>query len=435
MRRASAEPRQAGTTWDATGSASTSAAPSPTSACSTRRPASSPASSPRPCPAIPAAACSTGLRALVSERGLDPGDIGYLVHGDHDRRQHGDPAERRHAGPPGHRRVRRRARDPAAPPRQPGQLHGDAPRAAHPALSRRRGDRAHPGRRHAWTPRSTGRSFFARRLRLVEREGAEALVVSFINAYRTPAHEAEAKKVLAERFPKLHVTCSHEVWPQIREYERTMVAILSAYVRPKVRRLPRGASSRSWGRLACGVPLYITKSNGGVTTARDARRATAETMLSGPASGVIGATAVCVRAGYRDLITFDMGGTSADIALVRGRPAACTPPTRRSGSSRSSCRSSACRRSARAAARSRGWIRSGVPQGRAAERGRRPGAGVLRPGRRRADPVRRLPPLRLPQPRQLRRRAAPAPPRRGRRRRCGRSPTASISASTPPRRR
>src|SRR6476659_5220001 len=66
------------------------------------------------------------------------------------------------------------------------------------------------------------------------------------------------------------------------------------------------------------MPLYITKSNGGVTTARDARQATAETLLSGPASGVIGASYVCHEAGFDDLITLDMGGTSADIALVRG---------------------------------------------------------------------------------------------------------------------
>ncbi len=163
--------------------------------------------------------------------------------------------------------------------------------------------------------------------RLVEREGAEALVVSFVNAYRTPAHEAEARKVLAERFPGLHVTCSHEVWPQIREYERTMVAIMSAYVRPRVDQY-LGQLERELGGVGVRVPLYITKSNGGVTTARDARQATAETMLSGPASGVIGATSVCVRAGYRDLITFDMGGTSADIALVRdGRPVYSTDET------------------------------------------------------------------------------------------------------------
>jgi len=106
-----------------------------------------------------------------------------------------------------------------------------------------------------------------------------------------------------------------------------MVAILSAYVRPRVEQY-LGRLERELGAAGVRVPLYITKSNGGVTTARDARQATAETMLSGPASGVIGATSVCVRAGYRDLITFDMGGTSADIALVRdGRPVYSTDET------------------------------------------------------------------------------------------------------------
>src|SRR4030095_12086970 len=123
---------------------------------------------------------------------------------------------------------------------------------------------------------------------------------SCVNAYRTPAHEVEARKVLMERFPGLAVTCSHEVWPQIREYERTMVAVLSAYVRPRVERY-LGDLERELGRVGVRVPLYITKSNGGVTTARDARQSTAGTMLSGPASGVIGATPVCLRAGHRAL--------------------------------------------------------------------------------------------------------------------------------------
>ena len=102
--------------------------------------------------------------------------------------------------------------------------------------------------------------------------------------------------MLAEHFPRVHVTCSHEVWPQIREYERTMVAILSAYVRPRVDQY-LAQLERELGGVGVRVPLYITKSNGGVTTARDARQATAETMLSGPASGVIGATSVCVARG------------------------------------------------------------------------------------------------------------------------------------------
>jgi N-methylhydantoinase A len=163
--------------------------------------------------------------------------------------------------------------------------------------------------------------------RLVDAEHAEALVVAFLNAYRTPAHEAEAKKVLEALYPAVPVTCSHEVWPQIREYERTIVAVLTAYVRPPVVRYLE-TLERELGNAGVRTPLYITKSNGGVTTARDARQATAETLLSGPASGVIGAASVCARAGYRDLITLDMGGTSADIALVRdGQPVYSTDET------------------------------------------------------------------------------------------------------------
>ncbi len=163
--------------------------------------------------------------------------------------------------------------------------------------------------------------------RLVGREGAEGLAVAFLNAYRTPRHEVEARQVLAGRFPGLPVVCSHEVWPQIREYERTIVTIISAYVRPVVVRYLENLERELRG-AGVRVPLYITKSNGGVTTARDARQATAETLLSGPASGVIGASYVCRLAGYENLITLDMGGTSADIALVRGgRPAYSTEET------------------------------------------------------------------------------------------------------------
>jgi N-methylhydantoinase A len=156
--------------------------------------------------------------------------------------------------------------------------------------------------------------------RLVEQEAIEGLVISFLNAYRTPAHEVEARRLLREENPALSVVCSHEVWPQIREYERTIVTALNAYVRPRVVRYLERLESRLAG-AGVRAPLYITKSNGGVTSARDARDATVQTLLSGPASGVIGASHVCRQAGYGNLITLDMGGTSADIALVRdGQP-------------------------------------------------------------------------------------------------------------------
>src|SRR6267142_929778 len=258
-------------------------------------------------PGDPGRGVLDGLRTLVAERSLDPGTIGYLVHGS--TIAINTVIQRNGASlgllvTAGFGDVLEIQRLRLASP-----LNFTATRPL-PLIPRYRvGEVTERILTDGTVDTTLDRGELLREAtRLVEWEGAEALVVSFINAYRTPAHEAEARKVLGERFPGLHVTCSHEVWPQIREYERTMVAILSAYLRQLEREL---------GGVGVRVPLYITKSNGGVTTARDARQATAETMLSGPASGVIGATYVCVRAEYRDLITFDMGGTSADIALVR----------------------------------------------------------------------------------------------------------------------
>jgi N-methylhydantoinase A len=270
-------------------------------------------------PGDPGRGVLDGVRALVAERGLDPGAIGYLVHGTTIaintviQRNGASLGLLVTAGFSDLLEIQRL--------RLASPVNFTATRPL-PLIPRYRvGEVTERILADGTVDTTLDREELLREAtRLVEREGAEALVVSFVNAYRTPAHEAEARKVLAEHFPRVHVTCSHEVWPQIREYERTMVAILSAYVRPRVDQY-LAQLERELGGAGVRVPLYITKSNGGVTTARDARQATAETMLSGPASGVIGATSVCVRAGYRDLITFDMGGTSADIALVRdGRP-------------------------------------------------------------------------------------------------------------------
>jgi N-methylhydantoinase A len=270
-------------------------------------------------PGDPARGVLDGLRALVAERGVDPAAIGYLVHGTTIAvntviqrngatlgllvtRGFGDVLEiqrLRLASPVNFTATRP---VPLIPRYRVGEVTERilADGTVDQALDRE--------------------ELLREAARLVEGEGAEALVVAFLTAYRAPGHEAEARKVLGERFPELPVTCSHEVWPQIREYERTMVAVLSAYVRPRVERY-LASLERELAGAGVRVPLYITKSNGGVTTARDARQATAETMLSGPASGVIGASAVCARAGYKNLITLDMGGTSADIALVRdGEP-------------------------------------------------------------------------------------------------------------------
>ena len=277
-------------------------------------------------PGDPARGVLDGLRALVTERALDPASIDYLVHGT--TIAINTVIQRNGAAlgllaTAGFGDVLEIQRLRLASP-----VNFTATRPA-PLIPRYRvGEVTERILADGTVDTALDREELLREAtRLVEKEGAEALVVAFINAYRAPAHEAEARKVLAERFPGLPVTCSHEVWPQIREYERTMVAVLSAYVRPRVERYLEHLE-RELARTGVRVPLYITKSNGGVTTARDARQATAETMLSGPASGVIGAASVCIPAGYRNLITFDMGGTSADIALVRdGQPVYSTDET------------------------------------------------------------------------------------------------------------
>jgi N-methylhydantoinase A len=231
-------------------------------------------------PGDPGRGVLDGLRALVSERALDPASIDYLVHGT--TIAINTVIQRNGAAlgllvTAGFGDVLEIQRLRLASP-----VNFTATRPA-PLIPRYRvGEVTERILADGTVDMALDRGELVREAtRLVDREGAEALVVAFINAYRTPAHEAEARKVLAEHFPHLHVTCSHDIWPQIREYERTMVAILSAYVRPRVERY-LGHLERELAGVGVRVPLYITKSNGGVTTARDARQATAETIAVRP---------------------------------------------------------------------------------------------------------------------------------------------------------
>ena len=144
----------------------------------------------------------------------------------------------------------------------------------------------------------------------------EGLVVCFLHAFRSPEHERVARAFLEREAPDLFVCCSHEIWPQMREYERAIVTIVNAYVMPPVSRYLAALEDRL---TEMGVPVtpYITRSNGGIMTARRARVSTAETLLSGPASGVIGALRVAQQVGVQNFITLDVGGTSADVAIVQ----------------------------------------------------------------------------------------------------------------------
>jgi N-methylhydantoinase A len=154
-----------------------------------------------------------------------------------------------------------------------------------------------------------------RRLRQL---GVASIAVVFLHAYANPLHERRALQVIAQEFPEAVVSLSSEVLPQFREFERSMATVLNAAVMPHVSRylsLLRGKLDA----VQIGAPLLVMKSNGGVASADAAARQAIHTALSGPAAGVIGAVSVAHAAGFSDIISIDVGGTSADICLVRNR--------------------------------------------------------------------------------------------------------------------
>lgn len=147
--------------------------------------------------------------------------------------------------------------------------------------------------------------------------GLDGLVVCLMHAYRNPVHEQRVRDRVRERAPDLFVCCSHEIWPRMREYERALISIMNAYVMPKIDSYLGDLETRLAGM---GLPArpFITQSTGGIVTAASARRNPVETLLSGPAAGVMGAIHAASLVGVSDFITLDIGGTSADVAFVDG---------------------------------------------------------------------------------------------------------------------
>lgn len=154
--------------------------------------------------------------------------------------------------------------------------------------------------------------------RLTE-SGVEAVAICFLHSYRNPANEIAVGDALGRAKPGLHISLSSDIWPQMREYERALAAVMNAYVG---RRMQQYFHDLEDGVHRLGVPARVlsTKSNGGIMPASEAGARPVETLLSGPASGVIGAAFAGAAAGCTRLITFDMGGTSADVAVVDGAP-------------------------------------------------------------------------------------------------------------------
>lgn len=156
----------------------------------------------------------------------------------------------------------------------------------------------------------------AQALARAQEAGAQGIVISLLNAYRNPAHEIEAARLVAELAPNMHVFCSHRIRPIIREYERTSTAVIHAYVQPSVARY-LGALQDALVGIGVPVQAMITKSNGGVMLAELGKTACVETLLSGTAAGVMGASFIAREAGFPRVLSLDIGGTSADVAVIQ----------------------------------------------------------------------------------------------------------------------
>jgi N-methylhydantoinase A len=156
--------------------------------------------------------------------------------------------------------------------------------------------------------------------RALKRAGVSAVAVCFLYAFVRPEHETAARRILAEELPAAFLSISHEIAPEFREFERMSTAVVNAYLGPVMQRYIRRLAERL-SALGMAATPHLTQSNGGVMGLEAAANIPVRMVLSGPSTGVVGAQAVGRLAGFPDLITFDMGGTSTDVALLQsGEP-------------------------------------------------------------------------------------------------------------------
>ena len=152
-------------------------------------------------------------------------------------------------------------------------------------------------------------------LGLLKAQGVEAITVSLINAYVTGAHETVVGKIAAEVMPGVPVSLSHEVLPEMQEYERTLTTVANAAVRPVVGKYVSNLRTRLANAGMAGK-LSLLRSDGGLMSAQKAEEQPVNILMSGPAGGVTGALWVGKNAGIRNILTLDVGGTSTDVALI-----------------------------------------------------------------------------------------------------------------------
>ena len=164
-------------------------------------------------------------------------------------------------------------------------------------------------------------------LKALSGAGIEALTVSLMNAYANGVHEQRVQQIAESVFPGIPISISSEVVPEMYEYERTETTVVNSYIRPVVSNYIENLESELNRRMS-GMQLHILRSDGGLASADAAKATPVNLLMSGPAGGVSGAVWMARQAGYKDLLTFDMGGTSTDVALIQNGVAQTRRETR-----------------------------------------------------------------------------------------------------------
>ena len=162
-------------------------------------------------------------------------------------------------------------------------------------------------------------------VRRLKKKGVESIAVCFLFSFLNPDHEIRMKEIVAKEFPEANLSLSCEVLPQIREFYRMSTTVINGYIAPVVGRY-LGLLEGRLREIGVTTPkLYIMQSNGGVSTFQRAARKPVATVLSGPAGGVMASLGISQRVDLKNIITFDMGGTSCDVALIhKGTPVITT---------------------------------------------------------------------------------------------------------------
>ena len=267
-------------------------------------------------PADPSEGVLVGVRRICEESGIEPGDLGFVMHGTTVATNAMLEAKGARVGlvtTQGFGQILHLARS-----QTPGPLAGwiimvkpDPPAALEDTREAKERMSA-----QGVPVEPVDREQVARIVRDLVESGVETLTVSLINSYANSAHEREIREIIHELYPDFPVTISSDVLPEFREYERTLTACMNSYVRPRVESYVRSLEG-SLRELGVKGDLNLLRSDAGLMSVDVASENPIYGILSGPAGGVAGALYVARRAGFENVLTFDMGGTSTDVALCQ----------------------------------------------------------------------------------------------------------------------